>query len=1024
MRSLKLFCFYLFATISITGWLWFDAHYFTNRYLASGRVESVLREQLGNRVQIQSTRFSLPNEVVVHHLELFAPGEQTPFLTVPRIRITFQPNLLRPLSGFTTHQKEGSNAFTAFSLSSVTCYQPDLRLSLEDKTWNVDPFLKRIPESDRDVRLPPFSVDWKNGDVELSLPKYLRTNQNLQFSSLDVSLRKVSYRDHFVFAGEADERLLGPVDIRGEIEQQIVTLNVARENLSVTPQIIDHLDGKIRDAHRKFQFFGMVDMFFRLKAHIDPERHKYPREKYPKFIVKANQLQGRYKKFPYEFQNIRGRLQFSPAGLQLQNVRALGLPDRYNQNERDTEAEESTIHLSGRVDDFDKPIPYRIELTGERIPVTERVIAALPSESESFVESLNVEGEMGVNASFWRKPGAGKKDRMRIHLHPRDCTLQYDPFPYPFRNITGSLLVTHERVKVEGVSGMPDLPAQNQRVRSVPNVFLQGYYQLPDKRSSDGSVRDRSEFEQPLDRSPSEEVEEDNSARKMKLTIRAEEAPFNQTLRQVLPEKIQEIWNEFRPSGTGDLQWTLFQNRSEASSEESAVQHQLFINLQDSVLRPRDLSTPVRNLDMQLDYQGDLVEISRASGSWSGGRVRGHGQIRLQEIPENSSLKTEEQTENGNQQETSPEITSLEFFLQGNGMAITPELKQRLFDRDSATYQAIEDQGSIHFRLRLDKSFIERGSFPRKQIRTGISHGYTDRLLKEGPRGTPLHYYGKVYYSNIALDTSPSISDLTGKLIIEGEQDHQGNNTKGHVGRINVDRVRINGFPFRSVSSSFRLQDRIELNDIQIEAFDGTIGGHLLLSPESTLFSLQSRLSGLNIDQIVRKTQLRGKTLTGLVDGNVSITGKLNDRSTWKGEGELWTRKARLWELPIFLSLFSQLSLNEQVVFNRGYVQSRINNQKLLIDKMLFFSDAAQIIGKGEITFDGRILIDIESRVSETVIPTLPLIKPILDQTIGRLEENLLAFQLTGTFLNPSIAVIPLPFLSKSELEVEVPEKD
>lgn len=1004
MKGLKLFLFYCSCLFTISAWIGLDFHLLKTKHLTPGKVQTALQEELGNRVEIEGITYAFPNVLTLKSLSLYAPGKQEPFLSVPETRIRLQQNIIGRF--FSDGEKAGEDSASYIpniSPSLILLDRPKFHLSVQDDLWNVEPFIDRIPATGKLI-LPAFSVKTREGRLDLDIPKYLRKNHQLHFSGLQLSLRKMGLRDQFVLQGEAKESILGNVTFGGTVKEKIISFNARKKNVSIDKELIKHLDREIRDIHEKFHFLGRADLTFRTKSHVNPDIDRYPEEKFPKFFINARDLEGKYQEIPYFIRDIQGKIQISEAGITFASVQ--GTPTS------SSEFENAPIHLSGRVEDLDEPVPYDVRLSSSTLWFDEELLESLPPDTRDFMSSLNLNGEFSFTGRFWREPGKAEKERREIRIHPQQCDMKYEKFPYPFKNITGSVRITEDIIEVEGLSGNPDIPEEPRVDPEETRVYLTGFHWLnQDQQNQNGDPASEPSGSPESNLMVSEKQQNETS-----FMIRAENALLNETLRNVLPAPIQNIWKTYRPSGSGDMQWKLFRKKEQFTSAKPKIQHRLSIQFQNCIIWPEQLPEPVRSLDAHLNYDGDMVKITGARGRFSQGDIRGHGKINLstRETSDERSRKDSSPPSN-----PSPDRTSnMLFFVEGENVAVTDPVKKFLLSTGSPTFKAIENQGSLDFQIRLDKSFAEHNSAGLNSNHTNASSNKDQNTLE-----SPIHYYGKVNFSDMALNTSPPVTGLTGEAILEGEVGTSFEK-KGIIGRIFVDRIRINGFPLQSLESTFQVHDQIELNDIRVQAFDGSVTGNISFDPKTTKFSLRSQISDLDIDTFVRKTQLRGRTLQGSVDGHLSLSGKADTPESWSGNGELWGREAKLWDLPVFLSIFTELSLKRKEQFNRGYIRLGISQKKINLHEMLFSSEGTTILGEGELAFDGRILIQIDSKISNKIIPSIPVLEQVLNLTIGQLEKNLFTFQVTGHFLDPVLVLKPLPFLSKSKLEeTEIPEQ-
>src|SRR5262249_14249368 len=112
---------------------------------------------------------------------------------------------------------------------------------------------------------------------------------------------------------------------------------------------------------------------------------------------------------------------------------------------------------------------------------------------------------------------------------------------------------------------------------------------------------------------------------------------------------------------------------------------------------------------------------------------------------------------------------------------------------------------------------------------------------------------------------------------------------------------------------------------------------------------------------------LRGVELAGLLRGlfatSFATHGKLNCQLLLTGDtrrvleiagsGSLQVLDSRLWSVPVFRALFSQLGLDDKLVFDQMGVNLRIRKGVIWTDDIWIHSPILELVGKGSIDFDG-----------------------------------------------------------------------
>jgi hypothetical protein len=163
----------------------------------------------------------------------------------------------------------------------------------------------------------------------------------------------------------------------------------------------------------------------------------------------------------------------------------------------------------------------------------------------------------------------------------------------------------------------------------------------------------------------------------------------------------------------------------------------------------------------------------------------------------------------------------------------------------------------------------------------------------------------------------------------------------------------------------------------------------------------------VDLQDFVRDTKSYStKTMTGKVSLEVrDLKGNSLDAGTITGKGRMMIRDGQLWDIPVFLKLFT-LNPGElfksRNSFDAGVVDFDIRQRKINVDRMAFTSESVSVIGRGHIGFEGDLNLVLKPRSG-------PLLG--LDFFVLRWAGDLLSFLLdpvvsvsvTGTFDKPEI---------------------
>lgn len=170
----------------------------------------------------------------------------------------------------------------------------------------------------------------------------------------------------------------------------------------------------------------------------------------------------------------------------------------------------ATLRLDGRYGGYDPNSPFELEASvrGLSLPSEKDASGPLRKILAQLRESLRPGGAVDVAIGVSR----GRDGRIAAHgtAWPRNMTATYVNFPYPVSDVTGSVEFDMSRVRLKNLSGR----------RGDGRFTLNGTVDIQKAWTYD-------------------------------LTIDAEGASFDETLRAALPENIAKVWTTVSPSGIG-----------------------------------------------------------------------------------------------------------------------------------------------------------------------------------------------------------------------------------------------------------------------------------------------------------------------------------------------------------------------------------------------------------------------------------------------------------------------------------------
>ncbi len=454
--------------------------------------------------------------------------------------------------------------------------------------------------------------------------------------------------------------------------------------------------------------------------------------------------------------------------------------------------------------------------------------------------------------------------------------------------------------------------------------------------------------------------EEENGSTSYQLQLNGSRIPLEETLQNNLPEPVQNTWKELRPEGTGSVQWSI-----QKSPGVETPRHSVSASLENSTLNPVRLNQSIQNVSAHVNFQNEQVTVSDAVGQWNGGTI----------TVEKGQIGTSE---------TRPYA---QFQVNAKNIPVNGSVKELVFD-DETLREAIKEEGTVDL--------------------NGSLRWFQQRETPE------IEYYLTMNVDNLGFKKIIDINDIEGKIILKGETDQDDGTQPTLTGGVDLTEMTVNGVRISSFQSNFIFRsNQLQFREINGKLLNGTLqDGSASLDLDNESFALSLDTSNLSLQQLFTSLNIEERNLSGTMFGHAELQGAFADRNSWTGKGDFQLRDAQLWRLPLFLPILTKLSLSRQEPFNQGHLKFDVKNSKVCVRDLRFESSSSTLSGQGWVDFDGRQLIGLKMKEIDPIISV-----PVIGWAYSQLTGNLFTFKATGTLMEPSVTVQPLPAIMSNNAD-------
>lgn len=275
-------------------------------------------------------------------------------------------------------------------------------------------------------------------------------------------------------------------DRRGYAKDSPTSLKASVGRLVLDRQLLREMPASWHKSWDTFLPAGEVDAH----AQLDFDGEKWS----PTLHVICRDVSFTHKKFPYRLERGRGTIELKYGTLSVQmTAQASGRP----------------VGIKGS---FRNPGPHsvgRVNLVTSGLPIDEKLLRALPGKSRDVIRSLGAQGTINASTQLERHdPNERWQRSCQIELN--DIAIRYAKFPYPIRNVRGTIEEANRQWKFRNLQG----------ISGDAKIACQGYL-VPIQQGTE-----------------------------LKLIFNGLDIALNDQLRGALSPKLQSLWEQFNPQGT------------------------------------------------------------------------------------------------------------------------------------------------------------------------------------------------------------------------------------------------------------------------------------------------------------------------------------------------------------------------------------------------------------------------------------------------------------------------------------------
>jgi len=427
------------------------------------------------------------------------------------------------------------------------------------------------------------------------------------------------------------------------------------------------------------------------------------------------------------------------------------------------------------------------------------------------------------------------------------------------------------------------------------------------------------------------------------ISIDATRLPLDARLRAAIGDDARKIWDLFDPGGELDVHWKL------SKEQGKGVVHRARARCRGNTATYQELPLLATEITGDIEMEPGRYKLEHLKGRVKGAEVEVHGTI------------TDGQTA---------------LHVDGTGLPLDDEVKNALPPGLGDFLKLIRLGGNVSFNSNL---IFKKDGRRQADVVCKLLKGY--------------------------IDTEPRFEDLDGTVTLTGYFDKE---QPEMIGFINCNRATVAGKRISDVGASFNTRgSKLNFLNLKATAYGGLLWGRSFSLDTKTkeFYGEAFTLDRVDLQDFVRDTKSYStKVMTGKMSLEVKdLKGNSLDSSTISGKGRLMIRDGQLYDVPIFLKLFT-LNPGElfksRNVFDAGVIDFDIKQRKILVDRMAFTSESVSVVGRGHVGFDGDLNLVLKPRSG----PLLGLDFFVLrwaGELLSFLLDPVVSVEVRGTFDKP-----------------------
>ena len=281
-----------------------------------------------------------------------------------------------------------------------------------------------------------------------------------------------------------------------------------------------------------------------------------------------------------------------------------------------------------------------------------------------------------------------------------------------------------------------------------------------------------------------------------------------------------------------------------------------------------------------------------------------------------------------------------------------------------------------------------------------------------------INYRGEIKLFDCGFTSGINFSNITGSIIFKGLYSASAAAPASFLaGSGKFAQLKVENKIINNMSVTFMAENnRINFYDIKGNAYNGAINGFMIITlplltksatPTDTYeYQGKIEIGSIDMKEFTRDSRWGNNDMGGKLSGEFTFNGKGTTIEDLNGNGLATLTGAQIWDVPVFLSVYSLFGLSKKTAFHEGNIRFTISKGDMQIIRLAFTSKDVVLKGAGKMKLkDGSLDLQFDTKFLD--IKIIKIIDDIKNLFVG----GIYTVKIVGTFDKPKAEVKMLPYL-------------